>query len=346
MQLHPDDEQLMLRDSIARFASDRAGANPDALAGDLADLGLLAMAAPERAGGLGGSGADLMVMMEAVGHGLLAVPLAGSIAALDLLGRHGTAGQCSTWASPTIEGRRHLAFAMLDEASLSGGRLSGRAALVPGADRADALVLVAGGQAFLVPADSPGLSRHRLPLADGTGAARLWLADTPAEPIAATPDQIADSIARASAAASAQMLGIMERMLADTLDYVKTRQQFGVAIGSFQTIQHRMARLYVATGLCRSIVLAAAVGEAGVPRADWLSRVAAAQAMLGEQAMHLAHECVQFHGGMGITAELALARGHAQLMVLARLFGGAATARRTFSERMDQDAATTLHPVP
>jgi alkylation response protein AidB-like acyl-CoA dehydrogenase len=197
-----------------------------------------------------------------------------------------------------------------------------------------------------VPTDSPGLSRHGLALVDGTGAARLQLADAPAEPIAATPDQIADSIARASAAASAQMLGIMERMLADTLDHVKTRQQFGVAIGSFQTIQHRVARLYVATGLCRSLVLAAAVGEAGGARADWLTRVAAAQAMLGEQAMHLAHECVQFHGGMGITAELALARGHAQLMVLARLFGGPATARRMFRERMDHGSASTLHSVP
>ncbi|WP_323039037.1 acyl-CoA dehydrogenase family protein [Gemmobacter sp.] len=313
MRLHPDDEQLMLRDSIARFARDGGD-----LTSGLADLGLLALVVPEAAGGLGGRGSDLMVMMEAVGHGLLAAPLMGAIAALDLLARHGTAAQQAQWVVPAMDGARRLCLAQTDGAGLP---------LVPGADTADALVLVTGGRAHVLALD--GLSRDALPLADGTGAARLRLDNARADPLPATPDQIADSIARASVAASAQMLGIMERMLADTLDYVKTRQQFGTVIGSFQTIQHRMARLFVGVNLCRSMVLAAAVAEGG-DRPDWLRKVAAAQALVGEQALHLAHECVQFHGGMGITQELAVARGHKQLMVLARLFGSPAQARQAF----------------
>lgn len=316
MRLHPDDEQLMLRDSIARFARDGGD-----VATGLADLGLLALAVPEAAGGLGGRGCDLMVMTEAWGHGLLAAPLAGAIAALDLLGRHGTAAQQADWVVPVIEGTRRLCFAQAD------GALPAGLPLVPGADTADALVLVAGGRAYVLPLTAAG--RDVLPLADGTGAARLRLAGVPADPLPATPDQITDSLARASIAASAQMLGIMERMLADTLDYVKTRQQFGTAIGSFQTIQHRMARLFVGVNLCRSTVLAAAVADGG-DRQDWLRKAAAAQALVGEQALHLAHECVQFHGGMGITQELAVARGHKQLMVLARLFGSPAQARQAF----------------
>jgi alkylation response protein AidB-like acyl-CoA dehydrogenase len=104
--------------------------------------------------------------------------------------------------------------------------------------------------------------------------------------------------------------------LADTLDYIKTRQQFGTAIGSFQTIQHRMARLFTACELCRSLVMAAA--DRGGARLEWLRRVDAAQALTAAQGLHLAHECVQFHGGMGITHELAVSKGHRQLMVLAR----------------------------
>jgi alkylation response protein AidB-like acyl-CoA dehydrogenase len=97
---------------------------------------------------------------------------------------------------------------------------------------------------------------------------------------------------------------------------VKTRQQFGTAIGSFQTIQHRMARLFTETELCRSLVIASADRQA--PRAQWLNHVAAAQALTAEQGLHLAQECVQFHGGMGITDDLAISRGHRQMMVLAR----------------------------
>ncbi len=433
MHLNLDDEQLMLRDSIARFARDSGGAAPGAVAEGLAGLGLWAMAVPEAAGGLGGRGRDLMVMMEAAGHGLLPAPLAVSLAALDLLARHGTGEQRAEWLGPAMEGTARLAFAQAGDGPraegggprpftrLEGPRLSGQLPLVPGADTADALMLVVGRRAHIVPLDAPGVRRQALRMADGTGAARLALEEVAADPLPASAGQIEDSLARASAAACAQMLGVMERMLADTLDHVKTRRQFGTAIGSFQTIQHRMARLYVSVGLCRSVVLTAAEGwdcgetgngqrklggagdlrgrpqaegedgphreaggrgereaseggmlgdrpgrasavvetgsqlwaaddggirhngpgEAGGShlrdvangdlRRDWLRHVAAAQALVSEQALHLAHECVQFHGGMGITAELAVSRGHRQLMVLSRLFGPPSGARSTFA---------------
>lgn len=316
MNLHPTDEQAMLADSIDRFARDHAGAPPDALMAGMAGLGLLTLPVPEAAGGMEGDGFDLMGMMQAVGRSLLPVPLAGTVAALDLLGHHGTAAQQARWLAPATEGAARLAFARLDGAAV-GGRLTGIAPLVPGADSADALVLVTGGGAVIVPTDAPGVQRTPLRMADGVMGARVTLSDAVADPLATTPDQVTDSLARTTAALAAQRLGVMDRLLADTADYVKTRQQFGVAIGCFQTIQHRMARLFTETELCRSLVIAAADRQA--PRADWLRRVAAAQALSAEQGLHLAQECVQFHGGMGITDDLAVSRGHRQMMVLARM---------------------------
>lgn len=313
MHLHPTDEQAMLAESIDRFARDHAGAAPDALMAGMAGLGLFALPVPEAGGGLGGDGFDLMGMMQAVGRALLPVPLAGTVAALDLLGHHGSAAQQARWLAPSMEGAARLAFARLDA---SGDRLTGVAPLVPGADVADALVLVAGGRALILPADAPGVDRTPLRMADGVTGARVTLTDAAAESLDASPDQVADSLARSSAAIAAQALGIMDRLLADTLDYVKTRQQFGATIGSFQTIQHRMARLFTACELCRSVVIAAA--DRSAPRADWLGRVQAARALTAEQGLHLAQECVQFHGGMGITDDLAVSHGHRQILVLAR----------------------------
>lgn len=315
MHMHPTDEQAMLADSIDRFARDHSDATPDALIAGLAGLGLLTLPVPEAAGGLGGDGFDLMRMMQAVGRALVPVPLAGTVAALDLLGHHGTPAQQARWLAPAMDGGARLAFARMEDAASD--RLTGIAPLVPGADRADALVLVAGGGAVIVPTDAPGVQRTPLRMADGVMGARVTLTEAVADPLGATPDQVTDSLARATAALAAQRLGVMDRLLAETTDYVKARRQFGVAIGSFQTIQHRMARLFTETELCRSLVIAAADRHA--PRAEWLNRVAAAQALTAEQGLHLAQECVQFHGGMGITDELAVSRGHRQMMVLTRM---------------------------
>ena len=332
MHLHPNDEQAMLCDSIDRFARDHADAGPDAVMSGLAELGVMALAVPEAAGGLDGRGDDLMVMAEAVGRALLPVPLGATLAALDLLGHTGSTTQQDRWLPDAIEGKARVVFARLDAGRIDDGRLTAALPLVPGADRACALVLVDGDVAVIVATDAPGVQITPLRMADGTMGGRVQLVDAKVDPLPATPDALRDSIARATAANSAQMLGIMGRLLADTLDYVKTRQQFGTSIGSFQVIQHRMARLFITTEMCRAVVMAAA--DRSGARHDWLRRVAAAQAYTAEQAMHLAHECVQFHGGMGITHELAISRGHRQLLVLARLFGTAADCRQAFDRAL------------
>jgi alkylation response protein AidB-like acyl-CoA dehydrogenase len=321
MNLDPTDEQAMLRDTIERFARDHAGAGADAVLSGLAGLGLLALPVPEMAGGLGGQGHDLMVMMQTVGNSLLPGPLAGTLAALDLLGHHGSEEQQARWLVPAMEGKARLVFAWLDSPRLDASGLTASAPLVPGADRADAVVFASGQGAVIVACDAPGVQITPLAMADGSMGARVCLTDVQADPIKVAPDALATSVLRAAAAASAQILGIMDRLLADTLDYVKTRQQFGAPIGSFQTIQHRMARLFVATEMCRSLVMAAA-DRSGSPH-DWHRRVRAALSMTSEQGLHLAHECVQFHGGMGITAELMVSKGHRQLLVLTRLFAAA-----------------------
>jgi alkylation response protein AidB-like acyl-CoA dehydrogenase len=291
--------------------------SPDALLAGLADLGLLALPVPEAAGGLGGDGFDLMQMMQAVGRALMPVPLAGTVAALDLLGRHGADADQRQLLDRAMDGSARLAFCRLDSLPPGKGRLTAVAPLVPGAISADALVLVASHGAAIVATDAEGVQVTPLRMVDGIIGGRVVLTEVQVAPLSGTQDQHTDSLARAAAATTAQMLGIMDRLMADTLDYVTTRQQFGTAIGSFQTIQHRMARLFADTEMCRSLVMAAA--DRTGPRREWLRRVEAAQVMTGTHGLQLAQECVQFHGGMGITDDLSVSRGHRQVMALARL---------------------------
>lgn len=335
MNFEPGEEQAMLRDTLRRFASDRHGAEqrrawralPHGFAPDnramLAELGILALLVPADKGGFGGSLADAMVAMETLGGKLVADPvlipamLAAPLLA-DLFGGEG--GN----ALVTLAHRDADAPMVIDKE----GRLTGTKCFVPHADAASAL-LVTGlrtGTAMLcrVASDAPGIVREDRRLIDGSIASTIRFDAVPsARSVPCPPEQLADALRRASVAASAEMLGIMRRLFDTTRDYVRTRHQFGVPIGTFQAVRHRLARLYILVEQARSLVLKAALMPADDPA--WPHTVEACRGYLEDASIDLAHGCVQLHGGMGITDELDITEGHKRLLVLRRLFseGGA-----------------------
>jgi alkylation response protein AidB-like acyl-CoA dehydrogenase len=133
----------------------------------------------------------------------------------------------------------------------------------------------------------------------------------------------------ATLARSAEALGIMERLFADTIDYLRTRDQFGAAIGTFQAIQHRMVAQYAVIEQSRGLLNLALVSWG---TDEFAKAVQGARAYIAETSLELGHEMIQFHGGMGITDELAIGSGHKRLLVLSRWPEAALTTLDRFAE--------------
>jgi alkylation response protein AidB-like acyl-CoA dehydrogenase len=330
MDLVPSDEQVMLRDMVRRFLDDRLDATTmgkGPMAGEdwraLGELGLFAFLMPERAGGMGGGAQDVMIVAEELGRSLAITPLAESVLlCAGLIAQHGTQAQVDRWIEPILSGDAVLAFA--EGGSAEGGVTNGSLGLVRNGMAANAyVVLTQDGDLALVAADAPGVSRSAVRLVDGSLAAQVTLADAPGETILASRQDLAEVKSVAELAIVAELVGAMARLLDLTLDYVKQRKQFGKALASFQVIQHRCARLYVALEQSRSLLIKAALTEGQSAVAARTS----ARAYVADAALRLAEDCVQLHGGMGVTEELAAGRALRRVLLLSKLFGGAASAR-------------------
>lgn len=302
----------------------------------LAEMGLIALAAGEDAGGMGGSAVDLALVLEAIGKANAPDPLLehGILPAL-LLERGGAgdrlegvlAGETIATFAWTERGQRYClkAKGMKAETSGDGFTLTGEKTMVMGALLADLFIVTAdlGGETacFLVPKDAPGLEVRAYRLADGSIAGELKLTRTPSATRLSLDMATLDGIvADVRLLAAAEMVGLGQRLLDDTLAYVKEREQFGVAIGSFQALQHRLVDCYARGEQSRSMLYRAAL----IDRADaakWQRAAAGAKAYIGENADAIAREAVQMHGGMGITDELAIGHALKRVLLLARLFG-------------------------
>lgn len=302
----------------------------------LAELGLIALAAGEDAGGMGGSAVDLALVAEAIGkanapdplleHGILPALLLERGGAAEHLGGvlEGTTIATLAW---TERGQRYSLKpkGMKADSSGDGFTLTGEKTMVMGALLADLFIITAdlGGETacFLVPNDAPGLEVRAYRLADGSIAGEIKLTRTPAAAKLALDAASLDAIAADMRLyAAAEMVGLGQRLLDDTLAYVKEREQFGVAIGSFQALQHRLVDCYAREEQARSMLYRAALTD----RADaaaWARAAAGAKAFIGENVDAIAREAVQMHGGMGITDELAIGHALKRVLVLARLFG-------------------------
>ncbi len=322
------------------------------------DLGLLGAALPESVGGQGGGLADHALILQALGHALLPEPYtacavlgAGLLQCLPGdLPRQLLAGLVDGAVRPvlaTLEpGARHdlaqvhSTLHAADPATAAdgglpiGATLSGRKALVRAAPYATHWLVSARDAAgvlrlAVVSPGAAGITRRDLRLADGGWAAELAFEHTPVQAVLGEPgcdllpliEQTSDD---AQLASGAEAIGVMQRLLHDTLDYVRQRKQFGVAIASFQVIQHRLADMHMALLQANALVGATLLRLDGpaLPAAERRAAVASAQVAVARACRTVGQAAVQLHGGMGMTDELVIGHGFKRLTLIEGAGGG------------------------
>lgn len=335
-----------------KIAESEAGYSAE-LWGTFAELGWTSVPFAEEDGGFGGGPIELMLMMEQFGRGLVVEPfLANVVLAGGVLRRVADAEQKTQWLSPIIDGSRQAAFAFAEPQSRhvladvkttavesdDGYRLNGKKALVINGGRADFIIVVArssgdqkdesGLSLFVVDAAAQGVSRHSYPMVDGHQAAEITLQDVLVPATACLGEAgnafatIQSVIDEATLAVCAEASGIMQAMLSRTLEYAKNRVQFGVPIGSFQALQHRMVDMLMACEQTRSLLLWAAMvnSEGG---ADAARSISALKYLIGTSGRKVGQEAVQIHGGMGVSWEVDVAHYFKRLTAIEILFGNA-----------------------
>lgn len=314
----------------------------------LAELGMTALPVPQAQGGFDGTAVDLFVVMRELGRGLVVEPYFATVLGsrfLVLGGAHGAlleqvAGGALKLACALGERQaRHELRDILTSAQASDGgwRLSGeKTAVVHGAGAGVLIVPArsAGAQReedgitlFAVPADAPGVQLTAYRTLDGQRAANLRLdgVQLGADSVIGAPGAgwgILEAAADYGAGLlCAEALGAMEALFEATLDYLKTRQQFGVPIGKFQSLQHRMADMYIHLEQAHSMALLAAVTLDGADAEERRRVVSAAKYRVGQAARYIGQQAVQLHGGMGVTDELAAAHYFKRLSMIELTLG-------------------------
>jgi len=300
-----------------------------------AALGLTAVSLPDAHGGLPGGLAELAMIAELLGGVLALEPYRATMVAARLLARAGTPAQQARWLPGLAAGTCKAALAdmapgdrSLAEASRAGEgwRLDGRISVIPGGDAADLFIVPAHVEGeiglFLVPAQA--VARRGYGCFDWTGAADIVLDGVPLPPDAKLDggeDPLAQALDEAVALACADAVGAMRAANRLTRDYARSRRQFGVAIASFQVLQHRMADMAIAEELAASIT-AAALAACEQPDARRRARaVSAAKVAVGDAGREIARHCVQIHGGMGLAEDYPAAHHFARLGMFERLLG-------------------------
>lgn len=338
MDFSLSDEQRMLADTLDRLIADRVTpeqrrATLEAPAGErstlwqtFAELGLLHMPFADDVGGLGGDGTDLMIIMQALGRGLVPEAyLAGLVLPGDLLARLGNPQQQSRWLAPLLEGEHQLALAWQESHARydahgitttaqrhdNGWVLEGSKHVVLNAASATALLVSArldDGRLglFVVPANATGLSRRDYHTIDDKLASDLTLDGvTLSEDDCLSRDAaeaLDATLALGRAALCAEAVGAMEVACEQTLDYLKERQQFGTPLSALQSLQHRMVDMHLHLEQARSMAILATT-SLDRPAAERDYRIAAAKAYCGEAARFVAEQAIQLHGGMGMSEE-------------------------------------------
>ena len=301
-----------------------------------AELGWLTVPFQEEDGGFGGSAVDLVVMMEEFGKAMLVEPfVATTVLAGGLISEQGSAQQKAELLPKIMEGKLQLACAYAEPGSrfnlaniktlaVADGDnivLNGSKTAVLNGSNAEVLLVVAresgavtdttGVSVFMVDATSDGVSIQAFANVDGKKSAEITLKDVsvPAtarlgEAESALPALTA-VVARATLAVSAEAVGAMEAMLHKTVEYSKTRKQFGTAIGTFQALPHRMADMFIECQLARSIVIMAAMKlDGGEDAMEKNKAVSAAKSRIGKAINNVGQEAIQIHGGIAMTEEL------------------------------------------
>jgi alkylation response protein AidB-like acyl-CoA dehydrogenase len=359
MDFRLSDEQEMLRKGLAKFLATRygldrsraaaktgAGWQPDIWRAFADELGILGAALPEEMGGIGGGPVEVMVVAEALGHALVVEPYvdtavvaaglllrAGGEEAAGIVERIATGDAIVALAAAEEQsGDRWLDVATTAHRDGAGWVLEGSKMMVVSAPLATHLLITARSEngVSLFIADlgevDGGLEMHGYRTVDDRRAADLVLTDLrlPADALLGREGQAWPSLAQArdegAAAVCAEAVGAMRRVLSDTVEYCKQRQQFGQPIGSFQTLQHRMVDMHMELEQAVAAVYLAVLNL----EADAVTRaraVSAAKATIGRAARFIGQNAVQLHGGMGMTEELAIGHYFKRLTAVQYEFG-------------------------
>ncbi|MCC6006684.1 MAG: acyl-CoA dehydrogenase family protein [Rhodobacteraceae bacterium] len=341
MDFTPTDDRRMLTETLDRFLAAEypvehrmkiaydLPCHDAGLWAQLAELGALGALLPEEAGGFGGAGFDVTTVFEALGRTLCPEPVLGALMALRLLQ---AAGQDAT---DVLEGTRRMALAVgeadgspeLDDIACTardegdGWRLSGRKSVVYGGPAAHAFLVAArnGDALGLWEVDAGAAEVAGYAMIDGGGAAELLLSDTRGRLVMADARAaLEDALDWGRLALCAEAVGAMDRAHALTIDYLRTRKQFGRPIGAFQALQHRAVDMGIEIEQARSITIHAA-GSMGTPGQS--RAVSMAKSLIGRVGRQISEEAVQMHGGIAMTWEAAISHYAKRLVMIDHQLG-------------------------
>ncbi|MCB1703442.1 MAG: acyl-CoA dehydrogenase family protein [Halioglobus sp.] len=325
-----------------------------------AELGWLSIPFAEEQGGFGGGPVDTMVLMQEFGRGLVAEPYLATVLLFGGLLQAGASEAIQGEYIPAIIGgelqgafaylERQSRYALTDittTAEQKDGKwiVNGEKTVVLNGGAAQKIIVAArsaGEQAdesgitlLLVDAGSAGLERTLYRMTDGQEAANITLSNVEAKAVIGSPGEgyglMASIVDEARLALCANALGALESLNAQTLDYCKTREQFGVAIGSFQALQHRLVDMF---GACENVksLLYRAVCAVQDGTEDAQRSLLALKVMVGRAGKLIGGEAIQLHGGMGMTDELSVGFYVKHLMIINTLFGDADYTQQLFAQ--------------
>ena len=355
------DDQRLLKDSVDRLIADRYGfedrkryaREPEgwsrAMWRAFAELGLLGLPFSEDHGGFGGGAVETAIVQEAFGGALVLEPFFTTVVLCGgLLRRLASPEQRAALAPGVIAGETLLAYAqaerqsryslndVMTQAEPSGDawRITGEKSLVLHGDSADRFLVTArtGGEhrarhgigLFLVDAGAPGVTRRGYPTQDGLRAAEVSFAAAPGQALG-DPGEALPLLERANdealAAVCSEAVGVMAAMHALTLDYLKTRTQFGRPIGDNQALQHRAVDMYVSLELARGMAMFGAMMSTDDDPVERQRAMHAAKVQIGRSGRHIGQEAVQLHGGIGVTMEYAGGHHFKRMTMIERQFG-------------------------
>jgi pimeloyl-CoA dehydrogenase small subunit len=338
-------------DARKKYMAEKGGWSK-AVWGKFAEQGLLGLPFSEDDGGFGAGAIETMIVMEALGKALLLEPYLPTVVIGGGFLRHGgSAAQKAAYIPAVIDGSKTFAFAQLEKNSRydlgdvstsakkkgDGWVIDGEKFVVLNGESADVLVVTArtrGGQrdangigVFLVPGDAKGVAKKGYPTQDGLHAADITFTgvEVGADAVIGDPENGLALIERvvddARIALCAEAIGVMDESLKSTVEYLKTRKQFGVPIGSFQTLQHRAADMFVALEQARSMAMFAAMAGDFDDAKERATAVAAAKVQIGKSGKFVGQQSIQLHGGIGMTMEAKIGHYFKRLTMIENTFG-------------------------
>jgi pimeloyl-CoA dehydrogenase small subunit len=338
-------------DARKKYMKEKGGWSK-AVWGKLAEQGLLGLPFAEADGGFGAGGVETMIVMEALGKALVLEPYLATVVIGGGFLRHGGSdAQKAAHVPGIIDGSKTFAFAQLEKNSrydlhdvATTAKKKGNAYAIDGekfvvlnGENADTLIVTArtkgerrdrsGVGVFLVPANAKGVTKKSYPTQDGLHAADITFTGVEVDGSAAigNPEDGLALIERvvddARTALCAEAVGLMDVSLETTVEYIKTRKQFGVAIGTFQSLQHRASDMFVAVEQARSMSMFATMASEFDDAKERAKAIAAAKVQIGKSAKFVGQQSIQLHGGIGMTMEAKIGHYFKRLTMIENTFG-------------------------